>query len=967
MLGRTVVTLGVLLGPAAALAQGATLACQEIPTFFPRGDHWALAPGETVYYRTHSAGSDDVSTGADLAAVDRAFASWPATACAAGGHPNLSLTNAYAAAGNQHYATRDRGDVWDAQGNLLSVQNIVYWIESAAAWPGDSMTLALTTSLYLPDTGVVVTSDIELNGVNWQWRTRATPGGAWVGCTYGGSQCFDIETVVLHEVGHFLGLNHVECTDAVMYAQGAATGEQITLPVHERTAVCAIYPPRPASPSTPRVFGEQCDANADCPDGLCITPVGLEGSGWGWCSIRCDCTEGCARPCPQAFVCARQDGGTIDFCKPGVHLTGPTAGSCACDVDWDCTVGCVCDPECTGCSTSAECSGGLVCDGTHCVPCTGSGQCSGGKVCLAGKCSACRTASDCSVGQICAAGACGPCTSTAQCGVKVCQAGSCVNCTGNAECEGGQVCPAGSCVPCTSHPQCSGGQLCQDGRCSACTTACPGGQVCVGGACVACTGTAQCTSGKVCVGGSCVACSSSTQCLDGKVCVSGACAPCTGNSQCGGGTVCAAGACVPCTSTAQCGGGLVCVAGACGACTSDGQCGAGLVCNALGRCETAPESGGGSTDPSTNLPVDFGAPCSTGAQCTSGLCMTDGVESRCTQACVPGMLPGGVTPASSCPPAFTCQMTDLNSTVCWPDDPEAWSGGGAGTRADLNELCFQAMGPAENDDWYLPCGPDLVCFNFKPRCEGQEGACVPYCGASLPCPDANQTCCFGVDDDGACLGSAADRPHGGCFLLRDEGELCVAAERSICAAGLGCFHFGDPSLARCYRRCDSSACADGASCQVFLDACADPFGLCCADAGLPAVCEPGVVDRGTAPLGFACRADSDCESDRCVSYGDEQVCSRRCNPTTGFGCPDESYDVDGDGVGDGGFDCLAGADGGFCWPRQGPLSELEPEPAPRPKKKPPAGGCAAISASAWAALLLLLRRRRPVDSGARKP
>jgi hypothetical protein len=434
--------------------------------------------------------------------------------------------------------------------------------------------------------------------------------------------------------------------------------------------------------------------------------------------------------------------------------------------------------------------------------------------------------------------------------------------------------------------------------------------------------------------------------MDGLVCVDGACDVCIGNSECLYGQVCASGTCVACSSSNQCDNGLVCNLGRCTLCSDRSQCETGEVCGVDGRCVIDPNSGGGTVDPDTGLSRDFGAPCTTGTQCSSGLCITDeATQSRCTQACVPGALPGGVTPAYNCPAGFDCQATDFGAHVCWPDDPAAWSGNAAGSgRANLNDLCFQAMTTSTTDDWYLPCGPDLVCFNFRPRCEGQEGACVPYCDESLPCPDRNQTCCFGVDAEGNCLGPSLDRVHGGCFDLREEGESCVTAERSICAEGLGCYHFGEPRLARCYRHCASAACASGATCTQFHDTCSNAFSLCCADAYLPDACEPGQAPDTALDLGYACTVDGDCASEMCETYAGRSGCSRSCNEVTGFGCPDASYDVDGDGVGDGGFDCVAG---GFCWPRQGPLAvpEPEPEPEPTPKKKPPAGSCDDCSAA----------------------
>jgi len=951
--------LVAFLAPAAALAQGGSIACESVPTYYPRGDHWAIQPGEIIYYAIHSSGSADVSNGADLAAVQRAFGTWMGHSCAGGGQPNLDIGYGGTT------SSRSRGDTYDGDGNLSSVSHVVYWLESG--WPADSQTVALTTNLFVPGTGVLVTSDMEFNGQNWQWRARATPGGASTGCSTTSATCYDIETVAVHEAGHFIGLNHVDCTDALMFAQGAGSLERTALSIHEQTALCNLYPPRPGTVGTERYTGEQCSADDQCPDGLCIFPTGLEGTGWGWCTKHCDCTDGCAANCPQAFVCAWQGGNTIEFCKPGVHLTGgATTGGCACDTGGGCQSGCICDPDCTGCSTSSDCTDGRVCVSQSCINCTSSSQCSGGKVCLAGRCALCTSSYQCSATKVCAAGACTDCTTTAQCLGQVCIGGDCLDCTSNSQCDGGRVCSGGRCEDCVNSGQC-GGLVCVGGRCSACSSSCPNGQVCISGSCQDCSSSSQCADGLVCSSGRCNSCTSSSQCVGGQVCASAECGPCIGSSQCGSGQVCAAGACTGCSSSAQCTGGQVCLSGSCSNCTQDSQCAIEQVCDPFAhRCVTAPDSGGGSVDPDTGLALDFGSPCNAGAQCASGTCITDGDESRCTQACVPGGLPGGGTPDESCPGGFDCMATDFSSFVCWPLDPAAWDGAITQSKAILNELCFAENGANVSDDWYLACAPDLFCFGFVPRCEGQEGACVRYCNGSVPCPEPNQVCCYDVNASGNCVGPGPGRIHGGCFEVRIEGESCVAAEQSICDNGMGCYHFGNPALAKCYRRCAGAPCLPGASCNGFSDGCGNDFDLCCADAELPATCSPGRAQATRLDLGFACNGNNDCDSDLCASYAGQSGCSRSCNSVTGVGCPDETYDADGDGRPDGGFDCIEGAAGtGFCWPRQGPLAvEIDPEPEPEPEDDgppPPKGLCAAAGGHGWLLLLFVavaLRRRR---------
>lgn len=80
-------------------------------------------------------------------------------------------------------------------------------------WPFDSTNVAITRNFYVADggekSGLILDSDILINGVNFQFTTSGEPGK------------YDLQNTLTHEVGHFLGLGH-EITpadsDATMYA-----------------------------------------------------------------------------------------------------------------------------------------------------------------------------------------------------------------------------------------------------------------------------------------------------------------------------------------------------------------------------------------------------------------------------------------------------------------------------------------------------------------------------------------------------------------------------------------------------------------------------------------------------------------------------------------------------------------------------------------------------------------------------
>ncbi len=348
-------------------------------------------------------------------------------------------------------------------------------------------------------------------------------------------------------------------------------------------------------------------------------------------------------------------------------------------------------------------------------------------------------------------------------------------------------------------------------------------------------------------------------------------------------------------------------------------------------------------DPQTGMPDDFCKACSTGADCSNGLCVISapGEPGLCTLTCADD---------SHCPSGMSCVALDGGEgSVCW-------NTGGSGAcssqdrRGILNEVCYVEGGLAGGGDYFNPCGPGLICFGFKPRCEGQEGACVPYCNASdTSCLDSNQTCCYGVDANGNCITTPSGQGHGGCFDLRREGESCVTAEDAICQAGLGCFNFGDVTDSKCFRYCDSAACGTAQDCSSFTLQCpgstsSDGVNLCCKSG---TSCEP-TLDVSVYDVGVACHTDADCDAGLCWKHNGQAACSRACNPVTGYGCPGD-IDVNYDGNPDGGFVCLVD---GHCWPKLGPAAP--PAGIQRPAPPSDGGCCSAVGRPMGGGDVLLL-------------
>ncbi|MBI5508878.1 MAG: matrixin family metalloprotease [Deltaproteobacteria bacterium] len=401
-----------------------------------------------------------------------------------------------------------------------------------------------------------------------------------------------------------------------------------------------------------------------------------------------------------------------------------------------------------------------------------------------------------------------------------------------------------------------------------------------------------------------------------------------------------------CTQTSECPASHVCIKiygsaaddpwGWCAkTCATTSNCDTGFICvqqdgGTQKFCRPGPNDTGGAVgaDPGTGSSLDLCQKCTAGSQCASGVCINSGgtTDGICTQTCVGGTLPDSTTEGSGCPAGLTCVGTDQGWSVCWPDDPVACAA--QYSRAKLNDSCYYEGDPSSNaDDWFKSCGPELVCFVFKERCGGREGACVTYCNATdKPCPtESGLTCCYGVDVNGGCLGPSADRVHGGCFDLRRPGESCVTAEQSICGDGSGCFNFGDLSTSKCYHMCqagDSACNTDVETCVTWSDDCQNQFPLCCDtedyEANGNTTCKPTDLIQ-YYDVGVACTESAECDSGLCQTYDNAKACSRSCNAVTGGGCPG-NIDVNADGLNDGGFRCLLIANEGRCWPIDGPVA-----------------------------------------------
>jgi hypothetical protein len=107
-----------------------------------------------------------------------------------------------------------------------------------AVWPHDdpNSTLALTTVTYGVNDGRIFEAYTEVNTAQWSFSLQEPPPP--------GSH--DLQSVLTHEAGHFLGLAHSTVPTAVMWATYAPGNIRLT--ADDQAGICAVYPP--ATPSS---------------------------------------------------------------------------------------------------------------------------------------------------------------------------------------------------------------------------------------------------------------------------------------------------------------------------------------------------------------------------------------------------------------------------------------------------------------------------------------------------------------------------------------------------------------------------------------------------------------------------------------------------------------------------------------------------------------------------------------------
>ena len=122
--------------------------------------------------------------------------------------------------------------------------NIILFQDTMWRYTGVDNNLAKTTVTFNDETGEILDADIEINHANNNFTISDT------------DIAFDLQAILTHEIGHFVGIDHSPDFSATMYA-GYEEGstDQRSLEPDDVFAVCDAYPPGRAASCAPEPKG----------------------------------------------------------------------------------------------------------------------------------------------------------------------------------------------------------------------------------------------------------------------------------------------------------------------------------------------------------------------------------------------------------------------------------------------------------------------------------------------------------------------------------------------------------------------------------------------------------------------------------------------------------------------------------------------------------------------------------------
>ncbi len=219
--------------------------------------------GNLLYWSTSCVSFDAQADGSPRLGIDantvtdvvgRAFAPWLATSCGAG-QPSMKVGTFGPVECNEN-ENPDPNDPHQYNRRDEKGANVVMFRDDGWPYPGSIDAYGLTTVTFDPTTGEIFDADIELNSSDFD-------------ITVDGSGT-DLQSILTHEVGHFLGLAHTSVPAATMRPNWDGIGTDLrTLSADDQAGICDAYPPGRSAPADCEPlngFASECHVAADKPD-----------------------------------------------------------------------------------------------------------------------------------------------------------------------------------------------------------------------------------------------------------------------------------------------------------------------------------------------------------------------------------------------------------------------------------------------------------------------------------------------------------------------------------------------------------------------------------------------------------------------------------------------------------------------------------------------------------------------------
>lgn len=308
---------------------------------------------QTVPYEVNTTSSQELGRETTLSLIADSYASWRAPNCS-------DFSYSYQGETNDDYQTGDQ-------------INTLVWRYNGSTFPrelGGASTIGVTLSSAFGNRAI--DGDIVFNGIDHTWVIGANRFGE-----------VDAQSIITHEVGHQLGLDHSPFQSATMYAAYLGGDGSASLSNDDISGVCNLYPSGAQS---------ECSDDGDCPGsevcsgGACVPGTSNEAG-----EIGAACGQN--NPCANGLFCVVDQRGNA-FCTRECGGGCPMGWSCQ-EVSFGRQRASICledegDPVGTG-EFGDPCNGGYNCGSGFCVSDGDDSFCS----------QSCRDDADCPEGAEC--------------------------------------------------------------------------------------------------------------------------------------------------------------------------------------------------------------------------------------------------------------------------------------------------------------------------------------------------------------------------------------------------------------------------------------------------------------------------------------------------------------------------------------------------------------------------------------